>query len=179
LTVADRLEDLALFLQAPADYLDFSGRGTRTGLMSGRIDLINAYMANFVAGPDSAWLVGLGPASGDKIVGVYAHNELVSALVETGILGLMALLFLLWRFADLASARKAVFGGISIGVAGGIYAMAVMTLGTMPFRNARALMVLGVLLGLAEASSRVYHSRPRFNEAAPWRLSTMVKVNSR
>jgi len=151
--LSDRLADLYTFLSSPESYLDFSGQARRTGLMSGRLDLINAYMSRFLASPPATWFFGLGLGSVEDVVGVYAHNELISALVETGFIGLIALLYLIWKIMRLAVVRSEEASAFHICVEAGLYAVVVTTLGTMPFRDMRALIAFGVLLGLAEVVS--------------------------
>jgi hypothetical protein len=153
-TIAERMGDIVKFIVAPGDYLDFSGHAKRAGLMSGRIDLINIYMYNFLSASPEHWILGLGPRSGNTTIGIYAHNEFISALVETGILGILAFVALLFSIVKIArrAAEESHLVGITLGC--GIIGLLMMTLGTMPFRDMRSLLILGALIGCAECYSR-------------------------
>ncbi|MEO1081028.1 MAG: hypothetical protein AAFY29_15830 [Pseudomonadota bacterium] len=146
-TVVDKMSDLVFFVANPSQYLDFSGNAKSVDLMSGRVDLINGYMALFLNSGSHVWVAGIGPSQGAKYVGLYAHNEYLSALVETGILGLVALLWFLWRFV--VDAFSLTRSGDALAQATAPYVMAILlaSLGTMPFQDMRAMLTLGLVLG--------------------------------
>ncbi|MCP5444983.1 MAG: hypothetical protein H6968_18290 [Chromatiaceae bacterium] len=148
--LGERLADIWVFLSDPGEYLDFSGKQhQRVGLLSGRIDIINAYLYQYVKSSFEVWILGIGPEVGSSIVGTYAHNEFISALVEGGVVGLMALFYFIVRSSALFLKETRLKGSASwIGLATFI-ALAVSALGTMPFRNMRAMMLLGIIIGWA------------------------------
>ncbi|MGQ0621883.1 MAG: O-antigen ligase family protein [Panacagrimonas sp.] len=161
--IAEKLQDIATLISDPGKYFDFSSTDARANsnaaggekLMSGRINIINEYMAYYVQAPFTSKITGLGPAFGTEAVGLYAHNEFVAALVEQGIIGLVTLVGVL--FAGFVIVRRGTAKGdwIAKSNAALLASILVMTLGTMPFRNVRALMVMGLALGLIESYRRI------------------------
>jgi len=163
--VRENLSDLSEFVAAPGEYLDFSGHAKRTHLMSGRIDLINMYMSRYISGTVLEKMFGIGPGKGNEVFGIYAHNELISGLVETGAIGLLALLFLLWSFVKMGWVRSSKLQMEWIVVHSGLLGMLVMVLGTMPFRDMRSLMMLGTMIGMSEYYRRFARGSDRTPES--------------
>lgn len=159
--IAEKLQDIATLLADPGKYFDFSSTDARANasygdkLMSGRINIINEYMAYYVQAPFTSKITGLGPAFGTEAVGLYAHNEFVAALVEQGVIGLIILVGVL--IAGFVIVRRGTAKGdwIAKSNAALLASILVMSLGTMPFRNVRALMVMGIALGLIESYRRL------------------------
>ena len=143
-----KLADLGTFLQSPMSYLDFSGRAEHITLFSGRLTILNTLMAAYTTAPIEATIAGLGLDASQQIVGTYPHNEFVAALVECGILGLLAFVFFMGyyfcsilRTLSCLKIQEAVFVGAGAG-------MFTMTLATMPFRDMRAMLLFGLILGI-------------------------------
>jgi len=143
-----KLADLGIFLQSPMSYLDFSGRAEHITLFSGRLTILNTLMAAYTTAPIEATIAGLGLEASQKIVGTYPHNEFVASLVECGILGLLAFVFFMGyyfcsilRTLSCLKIQEAVFVGAGAG-------MFTMTLATMPFRDMRAMLLFGLILGI-------------------------------
>lgn len=163
--MADKFADLSLFLANPGDYLDFSGNAVNDGLLSGRLYLINRYMAAWVNGSVEVLIAGIGIGEGSQRFGVYAHNELISSLTETGLLGMAALCLVVLRML------LSVQGGFrsrldaAIVTAPMVLAILVSGLGTMPFRDVRAMLCLGLCLGVCEGC-RNHANRRRARAAA-------------
>lgn len=169
--IAEKLGDIATLAADPGKYFDFSNTEARQDaameekLMSGRINIINAYMAYYMQAPFVSKITGLGPEFGTEAVGLYAHNEYVGALVEQGIVGLTILLGVLT--AGLVIVRRALRYGdwIARSNAALLVGIMAMSMGTMPFRNVRALMVMGIALGLIESYRRFKLAETRPNPA--------------
>lgn len=143
-----KLADLGIFLQSPMSYLDFSGRAEHITLFSGRLTILNNLMAAYTKAPIEATIAGLGLEASQQIVGTYPHNEFVASLVECGILGLSAFVFFMGyyfrsivRTLSCLKTQEAVFVGAGAG-------MFTMTLATMPFRDMRAMLLFGLILGI-------------------------------
>jgi hypothetical protein len=146
-SIVEKMEDLAVFAANPSQYLDFSGDAKRMYLLSGRVDLINSYMGTYLNSGVHVWAAGIGPAQGKAAMGLYAHNEYLSALVETGIFGFTALLWFLFQIASDAFALAKSTDPFAQATAPFLLVVLVSALGTMPFQDMRALMALGLVLG--------------------------------
>ena len=85
---------------------------------------------------------------------VYAHNNCVSALVETGAVGLGALLCIFYRM--IGEARQALRTGTPASVTWGpvVFVIAAPALRTLPFLDIRAMFLLGMSLGICHGCSR-------------------------
>ncbi|MDY6822643.1 MAG: hypothetical protein SWH68_02435, partial [Thermodesulfobacteriota bacterium] len=99
-------------------------------------------------------LIGLGPGNFNNLMKkymnteAYAHNEFISSIVETGVLGFFS--FIVWIGAffyqiKLRSRPSDYFYHIAIAF---FIAFFVNALGTMPFRSIRHLMTFGVYVGV-------------------------------
>lgn len=143
-----RFQDIYLLFENPGRYFDFSGHARPNHLLSGRIDIINIAMYYYLSAPFESKLVGLGAGRLNELIGVYAHNEYFSALIELGIFGLLALLvFIVVNYRRMR--RVALAGCAPARVVLAMYvAMLVSALGTMPFRNPRAMMIFALMLGV-------------------------------
>lgn len=146
-SIVEKMADLAIFAANPSQYLDFSGDAKRMYLLSGRVDLINSYMGTYLNSGVHVWAAGIGPAQGKEEMGLYAHNEYLSALVEMGIFGFIALLWFLFRIASDAFALAKSTDLFAQATAPFLMVVLVSALGTMPFQDMRALMALGLVLG--------------------------------
>jgi O-antigen ligase len=103
-TQSERYGDLAIvftrgtdLIQPPAQTSEADG-----DIMSGRITIWNHYLYGYKDGTSLQKMLGHGPASWATTFTVYAHNTLVSAIYEVGIIGLLAYLFLWAWFICLA-----------------------------------------------------------------------------
>ncbi|MCB1679481.1 MAG: O-antigen ligase family protein [Halioglobus sp.] len=171
--ILSKTHDLIAFVSNPQEYLDFSGNAEKVGLMSGRVDLINSYMSLYLNSGVHVFFGGIGPGEGSTEVGIYAHNEYLSALVETGLIGLIALLWLMLRYISRASALSH-HDAIGAQVAAPFFiVMCVSSLGTMPFRDMRAMLAMGLMMGITEwyANERSRSEQPRYSS-----LNTENKV---
>lgn len=154
--IALRMADLGTLLYDPGQYFDASTYQDESddNLMSGRVAIINRYMYFYMQAPIELKIAGLGPESGTDLVGKYAHNEYIGTLVEQGVIGITALIGML--IAGFVIVRKAARRGdwMTRSMAGMLAGIVTMSLGTMPFRDARGIMFLGIALGLVEWSRR-------------------------
>lgn len=143
-----RMYDIWLFIQSPSSYIDFSGDPEVDLIFSGRIYIINTLMAAYLSSPMEAIIFGMGIESSDKIIGTYAHNEYVSALVETGIFGIFSFsAFIIFYLYTLLKNKKIMPINECIVLSFGI-GLLVMSLSTMPFRCMRAMMLIGIVFGI-------------------------------
>ncbi len=92
----ERLADLVTVLSNPGSLMKAQEFYTNyeKQLMSGRPYIWAGYIDAYLNGGTKNLLVGFGPDSWQGVFRVYAHNTLVSALYETGIFGVVALLSL-------------------------------------------------------------------------------------
>ena len=159
-SIVEKMADLAIFAANPSQYLDFSGDAKRMYLLSGRVDLINSYMGTYLNSGVHVWAAGIGPAQGKDAMGLYAHNEYLSALVELGIFGFIALLWFLFRIASDAFALARSTDLFAQAAAPFLLVVLVSALGTMPFQDMRAMMALGLVLGYLGHCRTEIQSRP-------------------
>lgn len=146
-TLESRFSDIATLLGNPGKYIDFSGHAKQNSLLSGRIDILNTVMATYINAPLVNIIVGLGPGSVNDLIGAYTHNEFVSALIEHGVIGLFALLIVVVSFW-LKSYREAVFTkGSAVYISAMLYGFVILAFGTMPFRDTRSMLFLGMFMG--------------------------------
>lgn len=179
--IAEKLQDIATLAADPGKYFDFSNVHARVEavthggekLMSGRINIINAHMAYWVQAPLTLKITGLGPEFGTEAVGLYAHNEYVAALVEQGVIGLVTLVGVLIACVVIVRRGTRHADWIAKSNAALLVSIVVMSVGTMPFRNARALLVMGFALGLIES-----HRRFKPVEAKPVVLASNAEMTA-
>ena len=161
---AGKFNDVRLLLEDPGRYFDFSDTGAyefsqdRTAeghrLLSGRVELFNSYIAYWVQAPLLQKIFGLGPEFGTDAIGWIAHNEFVSSFVEQGVVGLIVLIGVI--LSAMLLMKKSLQGGdlMSISCAALLVGFLVTTLASMTFRETRALIVMGIMLGFLEAQRR-------------------------
>lgn len=151
--ISAKLGDIGYVVTHLGDLLDFSGHAERTSLLSGRIYILNQYMHYFLEGGIESKVIGLGPRAGNELIGVYAHNEYLSSLVEYGILGLAAFVYFL--VVSTKYLRRSIHFDPSLYP---LYAMflgfLIMALGTMPFHDPRALIFLSIVFAFAFDSEK-------------------------
>jgi hypothetical protein len=174
----EKMSDLGDFAANPSLYLDFSGDAKPVYLMSGRIDLINSYMGIYLNSGVHVWAAGIGPGEGADWVGLYAHNEYLSALVETGAFGFVALLWFLGRYLRDSVKVARVSDPGAQAMAPFLMVIVVSSMGTMPFQDMRAMLTLGIALGFVTHFTAAHRSadvsrnagvfvRPRLLELTP------------
>lgn len=146
--ITDKLSDIYIFLKSPLSYLNFSQISEHITLFSGRIIIINNLMFVFLSSPLETLIAGLGINASISLVGTYPHNEFIAALVEFGFLGLLSFLtFILYYMYSIYRSHfkinidESVFIGAALG-------LLCMTLATMPFRDMRAMMLFGLIIGI-------------------------------
>jgi len=177
-SIAEKMSDLAVFAANPSQYLDFSGDAKRTYLLSGRVDLINSYMGTYLNSGVHVWAAGIGPAQGKEAMGLYAHNEYLSALVELGIFGFIALLWFLFRIASDAFALATSKDLFAQATAPFVMVVLASALGTMPFQDMRALLALGLVLGYLGHCRTERESQPALAAGGSGSGPTVLKLNS-
>lgn len=171
-----KFDDVRLLVSDPGRYFDFSDTGAyqysddrEAGghrLMSGRIEMFNSYIAYWVQAPLEQKIFGLGPEFGTDAIGWFAHNEFVSSFVEQGVFGLLILICVLT--ASFLVFRKAAQTGDSICMSSAalLIGLLVSTLAQMPFRDSRALILMGIALGFLEAHRRTMSRSARVRSPA-------------
>lgn len=152
----DLFKDIGLFLSNPGRYLDFSsGNGGDKELLTGRIYILNRIMYTYLNASALQQIGGLGAGISQEVIGAYAHNELISALAEFGIIGVMVFVYFHYkiiRTCFIAKKRDRKIAYLSLSV---ILSIMVLSLATMPYHDLRALIYLGVLYSFAEYYSRL------------------------
>lgn len=144
---ADRFSDLATvasrgmnLIQAPRTF-SFEDRH----LLSGRVEIWSNYIYAWKDG--SAWkhAIGFGPESWVDFLHFYAHNTLVSALYETGILGVIATLVMWAGFLAMTFKAPAVVRPRLIAAHLSYF---ILNFATMPFWMIEGLIYYSVLCGI-------------------------------
>lgn len=157
----DAFRDIARFLSDPGKYLDFSGGGGNREILTGRIYLLNRIMHAYLNADLFQKLAGLGPGIAQESIGVYAHNEFISALTEFGLLGLGVFIYFHIRMLHVcfrAMRRHRDLAYLSLSV---IVAIVVLSIATMPYHDMRALLLLGIIYSMADFQSRgAVHEEP-------------------
>ncbi|TGD71882.1 O-antigen ligase domain-containing protein [Mangrovimicrobium sediminis] len=135
--------DFVTVFSNPGHYLTISGEPDNKEVFSGRLYLFSLTLYQYVNGGPVEYLLGIGPNGVQAEIGVYAHNEFVSALVESGILGFLVFAWLLlvcWKVVAASNDRLLL----------GVYlCVLVMAMATMPLHNIRSMVLLAVTFGIA------------------------------
>lgn len=148
-----QFDDIAVFLSDPGRYVYPAvdgGSAEAAQLFSGRLTLFNILLYHYVNAEWYSILLGLGPGACTLIVGTFAHNEVLSALVETGIVGVVALLAFVIAILRNALVAYSLRGPQGLVVLSMVIGVMVTGLATMPFHDVRSIVLLGVVLGLLE-----------------------------
>ncbi|MDP3495940.1 MAG: O-antigen ligase family protein [Hyphomonadaceae bacterium] len=151
--MGDRLTDLGAVASGSGDLIRPPEEFTEAErkLMSGRLYLWNAYIAEYRAGSDVQLLLGNGADSWIEVFGLYAHNTVVSYLYEFGIAG-TALIIMVWlamiirafRISDWALRGQLVCCHIGF---------ILLNMATMPFWQVEGLILYGLLAGYTYSAS--------------------------
>ncbi|MEH3106942.1 MAG: hypothetical protein PGN09_06530 [Sphingomonas fennica] len=142
----ERFADIGIVLTRGTDLIqrpgDFSTPERR--LMSGRPAIWSGYLYGWYDGSPVERMFGKGPGTSWKYFIVYAHNTLVGALFELGVLGVFATIFLwTWMFALACLAR----GGPKVELIFGHISFFVLNMATMPTYMIEGMIFYGVLCG--------------------------------
>jgi hypothetical protein len=169
--IQERLMPISEFMSNPSKFIHFSGdqslkktgklKRTEGSTLYGRIDLWNASMYAYTKAPLEEKIIGLGVGKIEEIVSKYmrgssyAHNEFITFLVETGVIGLIGLL--LWIIIFSGKLLKRLKAGnwssyISVPV---FFSFLIIAMGTMPFRKINAVIFLGLYIGIALYTEKV------------------------
>lgn len=113
-------------------------------VMSSRSYIWSMYYYKWVDAPIKNKIVGFGPESWIGAFSVYAHNTLISALYETGILGTISLLVLWGAMLGVAIAAKF---GPRIELISAHLSFFVLNMATMPMWQIEGMIYYGILCG--------------------------------
>lgn len=174
--LAGKMGDAFDVVSQPEEYLDFSGQARQTKVLSGRVYLWNTYIYEFLKAPWATKVFGHGPEAGISVVGIHAHNQFLTTLLDVGLMGLGAMIFFVLTilYSTIRKIRRGTpvlvcMGGMVIGVF-------FMMLATSPVRETRAMLLIGVALGFIaaqrqrmEVGQRVGGGNVRRSEAAKLR----------
>jgi hypothetical protein len=120
---------------------DFSVEDRR--LMSGRPMIWSWYFYGWYDAQLKQKIIGFGPETWAERFKLYAHNTLISALYETGVMGVIATCFLwLWMFC-LALLSKGEERGV---LAAGHISFFILNMATMPMWMIEGMIFYGILL---------------------------------
>ena len=138
------INDIVVFISNPGAYINIYGSITPSTLFSGRLYLFNLAMHEYVTSGLVVYFFGIGPDMIATRLGVFAHNEFISALVELGIIGFFIFIWLLlvaWKL--LKKAGDPILTAMFV-------CILVTALATMPFHDTRSIILLALLLGMAK-----------------------------
>lgn len=147
-----KFSDFPIFFSNPGLYIDFSGHAKQNHLFSGRIDILNMVISAYIHSSPIQYLFGLGPEAVNDLIGVYSHNEFISALVEHGVIGLLLFLSFVLILIHRAYKTSSKYGGIYIYITSIIYSFILMAFATMPFRDSRSMLYIGMFIAILEWS---------------------------
>jgi hypothetical protein len=137
------VDDVVILLENPGKYFSLTEQIERNTLFSGRLYLFNRILLLWVSTGVPEYFFGIGPEVIMKEAGIFAHNEFISALVELGIFGFMALIwFLVTGFRTVFRSKDEILLGMYL-------CILVTALATMPFHDTRGIILLALVMGLA------------------------------
>ena len=141
----DRFADLGALSQGTAlikPPQDFTVEERR--VLSGRPGIWSGYILTWRDAPAEQKLIGFGPESWATAFRLYAHNTLVSALYEVGIVGVFATLFLWGWMTALALFTR---GALRVVLVAGHVSFFVLNMATMPMWMIEGMIFYGLLCG--------------------------------
>ncbi|QGZ94044.1 O-antigen ligase family protein [Terricaulis silvestris] len=169
---AERFQDVGIaasgdvnFFKPPEAYSVEESR-----LLSGRPRIWSMYIFGWLRGDLLQHIIGFGPESGSKAYVVYAHNTLIGALYEYGLVGLAGLLFL-W-LSMLAAALRVQHRQRGV-LVGAHMTFLLLNMSTMPMWMIEGNILYGIICGYtlyllslqSRAQARV--SQPQQQPPAP------------
>ena len=144
---ADRFADLGTVYQRGFGIIQRPGTFSAEDrhLLSGRAEIWSLYIYTWRDG--SAWqhVLGFGPETWTNVLHLYAHNTLVSALYETGVVGVLALLFLWLTMLVLSLATPS---PVRLRLVAAHLTFIIVNMATMPFWMIEGVLYYAVLCGL-------------------------------
>jgi hypothetical protein len=129
----------AVLIQRPELFSD-----AERNVMSGRPVIWSEFYYAWADSGDVRRLVGHGPEASENYFTHYAHNTLIAALFETGLLGALAMLFLWFWMIGLALLAR---GGPRLELAAGHLAFLILNMATMPMWMIEGMIFYGLLCG--------------------------------
>ena len=130
-------------------------------VMSGRPLIWSQYIYGYRDSSPIQHVIGSGPNAWNGVFVVYAHNTLVSALYELGVLGVLATLFFwIWMFALAAMAKTRARPILLCGH----LSFFLLNMATMPLWQIEGMILYGILCGCtvqAYISARKYDATKR------------------
>lgn len=169
----ERFADLASVASEGTDIIkspeEFSEEDKRE--LSGRPFIWSNYVDTYLDGSPVNRLIGFGADSWQKFTALYAHNSLVSALYEFGIVGVLAMIFL-WAWMAWIAVSSGSISAMAAHISFFILAMA-----TMPMWLIEGLLLFGLICGYGvfclreqrSATGKVHAERRR--ERSPPKVS--------
>lgn len=146
LALSDRFSDLSaatstnINLFKPPQY--YSVEESR--ILSGRPYIWAGYVVAWLEGTGMQYLIGFGPESWSDRFRAYAHNTLVNALYEYGIVGVAAILFM-W-ISMLAAALRIRHGHRNLVIAAHV-SFLLLNMATMPLWMIEGIILYGLICG--------------------------------
>lgn len=137
-------------------------------LMSGRPYIWSQYLSAYLRGSNMQLLFGFGPSSWEGNFKVYAHNTLVSALYDTGIVGFLASLSFLSLF--LGMSLRSLQGRHRILILLAYVGFFVLNMSTMPIWSIEGLIFYSLLVGLSFSEAVRVPAQKRLNGTVGPRL---------
>lgn len=131
-------------------------------ILSGRPGIWSWYVYGWVDADGMHRLIGFGPESWRNYFRLYAHNTLISTLFETGILGVISMLFLWGWMLGLATLAR---GGPRLLLVAGHLAFFILNMATMPMWMIEGMIFYGLLCGYTVSAYQ--RGRPESSARAP------------
>ena len=163
-----RFAHLKIVLEDPVPLLNLENY-QYNGLLSGRIGFWRIAIENYLSSNILSKFLGTGIQSTAQLNSTYLHNEYISALTETGIVGLSTLLF--WIISTIKTTMQRFtqsreFGLIVIGT---FFSLLIIAAGTMPFRDAIVMNYISIYFAI------LYNYKTRI-VAHPWRSKKLITM---
>ncbi len=128
-------------------------------VMSGRTLIWSTYLYAYAESTPLQHLVGLGPNTWEKLMPIYAHNTLVSAIYELGVFGVFATFFLWIWMLVLATMTDREYRPLLVT---GHLSFFVLNMATMPMWMIEGMILYAILCGctVAAFTARRAQARP-------------------
>lgn len=133
-------------------------------LLSSRIYIWSSYIYGYLEGTPVQHILGMGAEEWADHFVVYAHNTLVSALYDTGLLGVLTTL---WLWAGMLILAFNARTGPRLRVIMGHISFIILSMATMPLWGIEGLIFYGILCGYSLHLARAPTSRPISKSLVP------------
>ena len=167
LVFAERFGDVGVVASGDVNFFKPAEEYTveESRLLSGRPRIWSMYIHGWLRGDLTEYVIGFGPESWNREHAVYAHNTLINALYEYGVVGVVGMLFL-W-FSMLAAALRVRHPNRGV-LIGAHLSFLMLNMSTMPMWMIEGNILYGIICGYTLYLLSLQNRRPTSErDAAP------------